>query len=597
MESPLPLFNSLGVDLGSSKTIYSKISLLNNNFKEKILKKVPSYITYSNNNVEVGENSKNLILQKIDSSYSNLSRIFPRMKAKIFESEKDFSINKKENLKPEKTLSDFLKKLNSILINEQMDSVTFSVPDFNTQVQKETLMRILLNIGMKKIAIINESSAITIYYGYKKYSELFIRENPVETPNNYIEKYVLFIDGGNSKISFIISKFTFLCFNVLNVVSLPTLGGRNFDLKLEEYVIDKFRKENKLKVFDYTNEMRFKLLEEIKNKREKLSSVEEVEIKVNKFYNNLDLKVKVNRNIFEKCISELIELYKESLKSLKEIPMRTGEKDEDGNNLFIKFSNLNVNKIEICGELINTPILKNITESILEIKVEKNLNPNDYIPYGNALMGLFFNKKFPKSYFENFFHFNYYRICYKYDSNLKESVTFINRGPIINWKRIIKLPEANDIKMIFEYAENELNIEGKIENREIMVYNIKCNDNQKQKFIRIFLRHDQKLVSECLIDEENKKLNGKISVEEFGGNIYWREIINRINGKNNELEKLILEIYDEVAKGNIDVQKYSSLFLKLKNYKNIHKKNSPEENQIFKNQIEKEWEQIKKECM
>ena len=169
MESPLPLFNSLGVDLGSSKTIYSKISLLKNNFKEKILKKVPSYITYSNNNVEVGENSKNLILQKIDSSYSNLSRIFPRMKAKIFESEKDFSINKKENLNPEKTISDFLKKLNSTLINEQMDSVTFSVPDFNTQVQKETLMRILLNIGMKKIAIINESSAITIYYGYKKW--------------------------------------------------------------------------------------------------------------------------------------------------------------------------------------------------------------------------------------------------------------------------------------------------------------------------------------------------------------------------------------------------------------------------------------------
>ena len=117
--------------------------------------------------------------------------------------------------------------------------------------------------------------------------------------------------------------------------------------------------------------------------------------------------------------------------------------------------------------------------------------------------------------------------------------------------------------MIFEYAENELNIEGKIENREIMVYNIKCNDNQKQKFIRIFLRHDQKLVSECLIDEENKKLNANISFEEFGGNVYWREIINRINGKSNGLEKLILEIYDEVAKGNIDVQKYSSFFQKL----------------------------------
>ena len=93
MESPLPLFNSLGVDFGSSKTTYTKVSLLNNNFKEELIKQVPTYITYLKNNVEIGENSKKLILENINFSYTNLSRIFGKMKTKMYESENDYSIN------------------------------------------------------------------------------------------------------------------------------------------------------------------------------------------------------------------------------------------------------------------------------------------------------------------------------------------------------------------------------------------------------------------------------------------------------------------------------------------------------------------------
>ena len=524
----MPLFNSLGIDFGSSKTIYTKISLTKTQTIEKILDNIPSYITYLNDEIKIGKDSKDSVLENINSTYTNLSKIFAKMKVPIYKLENEFSIiNKSEIENPEKIVSDYFKIINNKLIKEEMNAITIAIPDYNTQIQKETLHKILSKIGMKRLAVINESSAITIYYGYKNYSELFNQDKNSEITPNYVEKEILFIDGGNSKISFITSKYTFLNFTVLNVITLPSLGGRNFDQKIESYVIDKFRRENKLKVFNYTNEMRFRLIEEIKKKREELSFVEEVEIEVKNFYNDINLNVKLNRKKFEKCISELLNVFTETLNNLKNKLIRTGEKDENGQTIFEK---LNVSKIEMCGELMNTPILKDIIEKTFNFQIEKSLNPNDYISIGCSLMGLYFNKQFPKRYFQNFYHFNYYRICYSFGNNLEEKLTFVNRGPVRIWKRMIELPNDNNIKIIIEYAKNEMNIEEKIEGREIMIYDINCNE-QNKKFC-IYLRHDQKLISEHLVDEENKRINGNISIKEFAENPYWIEILNKLNKIN-----------------------------------------------------------------
>ena len=267
----MPLFNSLGIDFGSSKTIYTKISLTKTQTIEKILDNIPSYITYLNDEIKIGKDSKDSVLENINSTYTNLSKIFAKMKVPIYKLENEFSIiNKSEIENPEKIVSDYFKIINNKLIKEEMNAITIAIPDYNTQIQKETLHKILSKIGMKRLAIINESSAITIYYGYKNYSELFNQDEKENNTPNYIEKEILFIDGGNSKISFITSKYTFLNFTVLNVITLPFLGGRNFDQKIELYVIDKFRRENKLKVFNYTNKMKFRLLEEIKKKKRRI---------------------------------------------------------------------------------------------------------------------------------------------------------------------------------------------------------------------------------------------------------------------------------------------------------------------------------------
>ena len=60
---------------------------------------------------------------------------------------------------------------------------------------------------MKNVNIINESLAITMYYGYSKYRDMFIIEKIKE--NKSIEKNIIFIDIGHSKTSFIFSTFNY----------------------------------------------------------------------------------------------------------------------------------------------------------------------------------------------------------------------------------------------------------------------------------------------------------------------------------------------------------------------------------------------------
>ena len=96
--------------------------------------------------------------------------------------------------------------------------------------KKQLLKNITESIGMKNVNIINESLAITMYYGYSKYRDMFITEKIKE--NKSIEKNIIFIDIGHSKTSFIFSTFNYAEFKTIKVKNLNNLGSRNFDRKL-----------------------------------------------------------------------------------------------------------------------------------------------------------------------------------------------------------------------------------------------------------------------------------------------------------------------------------------------------------------------------
>jgi molecular chaperone DnaK (HSP70) len=132
-----------------------------------------------------------------------------------------YTINgEKIEISPDDIVVSYLHLLyNSYILqrNIKPECIVFSVPDYFTCSQKNKYFQIIKSAGVKNDAhLVNESSAITLYFGYKKYKEYFIRKNEGNsaTIDPTITKHILFIDAGNSKTSFVLSKLSYNLFTV-----------------------------------------------------------------------------------------------------------------------------------------------------------------------------------------------------------------------------------------------------------------------------------------------------------------------------------------------------------------------------------------------
>jgi len=182
---------SLGINIGALKTIYSMFLKINGKFVTQVLlmnnslRLIPSIICYTKTHGLFGENSISLI-QNLSTSYCNLSRLINFENTNNFENElkygyrnetninnfKFYNYNlegEKEEIISDYIIADYLNLINYYYFEKEKYEYTttsLSVPDFYTKEQKEKLKIICESIGLKDIEIYNESSAITMYYGY-----------------------------------------------------------------------------------------------------------------------------------------------------------------------------------------------------------------------------------------------------------------------------------------------------------------------------------------------------------------------------------------------------------------------------------------------
>ena len=362
---------------------------------------IPSIICYTKENRIIGENAKSYLKQNLSTSYNNLSRIID---TEIKEEEKKFFFsddfkfncynkkNEKKEIKEIYVIADYLSIINNYYSREglQYDFTCLSVPDFYNDKYKENLTLICESIGMKKIKIYNESSAITMYYGYTKYRDLFVQEKNKVNPT--IEKNILFIDIGYSKtsFSFILSYFKYNKFEVKYVDYIPNIGGRNFDELIYDYCVDKFKQENNIEDSDISIKMKYRLIEEIKKKRIQLTVSDEINILVDSFYEDKDLQLILKKDFLEEKIQDLI---KEISNKYEKVL------------LYSKENKIKIDYVEIAGELMRTPILQSIIE-IENLKICKTILIDECTSVGAALYGTFIKGNFPVSQLKNIIPFN-----------------------------------------------------------------------------------------------------------------------------------------------------------------------------------------------
>ncbi len=564
---------NLGINIGSNRTVYSICGYnQNGTFLTKTLlndaskRETPSLLVFTQKERKAGSTAITDFKTNAESSFINISRLIGLNYLPNIEDELKYNyvksdiINEGNNKKvmfkfkfeenfyqaeSNEIVASYIQKINKQYLKNnsdfQFEYLTISIPDFYSLSQKQAIQIILKAVGAKNINIINESTAITFYYGYNRYKDFF-------QPNKNIVKNVIFVDSGHSKTTFFLSEFKFNEFKVLFVKSIPFLGGRDFDEALFKYAKIQYKIQFG---FDFPVETKKKVLlfQQIQKCRENLSVNSEIDIKLESFYKDKDFIVKLSRDKLEGLTFHLLEIFSKEFHSF-----------------FNTCKNiLNQNKIdhiEMVGGLVRTPLIEYYLTKISGIKLSKTNLVDECTAVGAALFNFYNNwidkkeTKFPIKDFKTIIGYNYENIfCDIIDKNtlVKNNSNQTTSTPLPDLKEI----NADNKSVTYEFEKGcELP----------SLVNLKLKDNNN-------LNDNSQVISFFRKDNQKNKIvliNYKIFLPTYKQNTEYTEKSN-YQSKSNHLHQNNLE--------NKKSQEYNIYFyLNHCGYINLYKK------QNFKNE-------------
>ena len=379
----------------------------------------------------------------------------------------------KQQISPEEIVTSYLHLLyNGYIVQKNLkpECIVFSVPDYFTCSQKNKYLQIAESIGIKNdIHLVNESSAITLYFGYKKYQEYFIRKNEGKsaTIDPSITKYILFIDAGHSKVTFVLSKLAYNLFTVLDTTTIPFLGGRDFDLAIYKYCCDKFNQDNGIDI-STNNKTKLRLLTPIMKARKTLTVNKDAQISVDSLSDDIDFSLLLTRENFEKLIEDKVTLFKQELINF----INRNKKN---------YPNIDITNVEMAGELMRTPVLEKTVKEICKIEMSKTILTDECLSVGCSLYGALLKGVFPIRNFKGIYHLNHYSIN-----------SSINNAPINEYiSNHYQIPEfksftfdknlmQNNINVAFYHSKNEIKdysyTESTDDNVLLVAYDIICSE-------------------------------------------------------------------------------------------------------------------------
>jgi molecular chaperone DnaK (HSP70) len=443
---------------------------------------------------------------------------------------------------PEEIIISYLHLLyNSYIIDRGIESeyLIFSVPDYFTCYHKNSFKIIIDSINIKeKYSIINESTAITLYFGYKKYNEYFINKKQIGDQiiggiDPKITKYILFIDAGHSKTTFIFSKLNYCIFQVLNSTTIPFLGGRDFDNKIFEYCSKNFMDTNGIDI-SKDNKIKLRMMNPIIKARKNLTVNKDAHINIESLKDDNDLSLILKKEDFENLIKEELDLFKKELQNFCDINKQ-------------KYPNALLTNIEMAGELMRTPCLQNIVKEVTGLSMSKTIITDECIAIGCSLYGTLLNNTFPIKDFNGIYQLNNYTINILINDEMVKK--FIGNDEFLpSYKAYFfddKYFESQNSKIIisFFYDKKEINNYLESDSGLLLTFEFDCNEiiksngGIKNAKITFFIDNDGIIKVHSI---ESKIFEEQYMKIEINDNIY--KILKReIYPDKNEIKKLINE--------------------------------------------------------
>ena len=243
----------------------------------------------------------------------------------------------------------FFEHLKKLILNKfpnyNLKSV-ITVPSNFNDIQREIIKKNFISLGFNVIRIINEPSAAALSYGL--------------TSTCQDEEKILVVDlgGGTLDITLLLKDNGF--FEVMHSVGLNDLGGNDFTRVIYDFLLKQYP--------DFDNKKLIQLWYVCQNAKEKLSWVDNYEIKVPNYNNKTDLLFNLNIKKFHNLCNNLIDKLENIL-----------------NDIHNNFDDIKY--IIMVGNSSKMPIIKNTIEKIFDKQPWLHPNLESVVSEGACLYG------------------------------------------------------------------------------------------------------------------------------------------------------------------------------------------------------------------
>jgi heat shock protein 5 len=249
-----------------------------------------------------------------------------------------------------------MKNIAENYLGQDVKHAVITVPAYFNDAQRQATKDAGTIAGLEVLRIINEPSAAAIAYGLDQKDEKNILV--YDLGGGTFDVSVLTIDNG--------------VFEVLATSGDTHLGGEDFDQRISDHFVKKFKKMHNV---DITSDSRAlqKLKGEVEKAKRDLSSVQQVKIFIEGLIDGIDFDETLTRAKLEELCSDL---FKKSLKPVEAVMSDSGLKRSE------------IDEIVLVGGSTRIPKVQQLIKEFFNGKEpNRGVNPDEAVAYGAAVTG------------------------------------------------------------------------------------------------------------------------------------------------------------------------------------------------------------------
>ena len=345
----------IGIDLGTTNScvcVYEggEAKVIANPEGERT---TPSVVAFKNDEIIVGGAAKRQMVTNKNTVYS-VKRLMGT-KEKVHVNDKDYTPEEISAM----ILGD-LKKTAEAYLGEKVSRAVITVPAYFNDAERQATKNAGKIAGLEVERIINEPTAAALAYGLDKQED---------------SQTILVYDLGGGTFDVSILELGDGVFEVLSTSGNNKLGGDDFDNKIMDYLVEEFKKENKIDLSK--DKMAMQRIKDAAEKAKKdLSGVTTTQISLPFLSQGEDgplhLEVSLTRAKFEELCNDLFE---DTLE-----PVRKAMKDA-------KISKNDIDKVILVGGSTRIPKVQELIKNELGKEPSKGVNPDEVVAMGAAIQG------------------------------------------------------------------------------------------------------------------------------------------------------------------------------------------------------------------